>query len=779
MNHRILMLVFVFILALVIATPATYSDEAEGKAHSSKKNLYLSNEIHSPIQILNDSQLVNLAEDENWEGDGSESTPFIIDAYNITSDLAIGIEIRNVSIHFMIRNCHLDSASGIFEAGILLHNVSHSVVLGTTVHGKTTGIYVDDFSKATIIDCTIYGCSVEAIRVDQAESCKIQDSHVYWSSTGIFVSFSNSVIISDTDVYTNYLEGIYFISSNFGRVTGSTVYDNDGAGVYFYKSHNCSVIGNSIYGNADITTGIHFLDSDNATVSGNEIHDNQFAGLMLDNSKYAMVQDNQIWYNGDNGIRTHLANNCTIKGNDIYENGYWPVYFDKGGILIDNTIYSSIEGNRIWNNSYAGIYLVNTADLNDIVGNLIFNNTDHGIYGYDSDSISVVGNDIWGNGWNPTEPTCGIFVYDCINWWVEDNEIWNNTMDGIHFGGAVGSSGVVLKNEVYDNAGDGIHLINAGPFLIDENIIHDNAYGIYVNLDDYANVTSNIVYDNSIGVFLQSGGTWVYGNDIGWNALENAADVAGVGANHWHDTVSMGNWWSDYSGVGDYIITAFVGPGAYDIFPKKSLDLNASLPLAFEIMETGNTMFWEAYALNPSHYEVYVNDILSYREGWDGGQIETNLDGTAAGDYEIMVIAYHTSGHSTNESSTAEVSDLTPPEWESTPQDQEITEGRILSYQLRADDPSGIGGFALNDSVHFSIDSSGLISNSTYLAAGTYVLNVTVWDTFGNTRFAIIAITVLPAPPTGDGTDILLFAAVGGGAAVLLGLAIIALKKKE
>ncbi|MFW9968312.1 MAG: hypothetical protein ACFFEA_14240, partial [Candidatus Thorarchaeota archaeon] len=124
------------------------------------------------------------------------------------------------------------------------------------------------------------------------------------------------------------------------------------------------------------------------------------------------------------------------------------------------------------------------------------------------------------------------------------------------------------------------------------------------------------------------------------------------------------------------------------------------------------------------------------------------------------------------------VTDLTAPEWTMTPTDQEITEGEPFSYQLGAEDPSGIAGFALNDTTNFQIDSSGLITNTVNLVAGKYGLNVTVWDSFGNTRFVLLTVRVLPALPQGDGNIMLLLTA-GAGVAVLLVVLVIFLKKRE
>ncbi|MFW9965315.1 MAG: hypothetical protein ACFFCX_17215, partial [Candidatus Sifarchaeia archaeon] len=104
-------------------------------------------------------------------------------------------------------------------------------------------------------------------------------------------------------------------------------------------------------------------------------------------------------------------------------------------------------------------------------------------------------------------------------------------------------------------------------------------------------------------------------------------------------------------------------------------------------------------------------------------------------------------------------------------------EGDSFNYQLSAEDPSGIGGFAVNNTL-FQIDSTGRIFTEIILLAGEYTLNVTVWDTFGNTRSVIFTVTVLPAPPFGDASIMLLIVA-SGGVAVVLVVVTVFLKKRD
>ncbi|MFW9976134.1 MAG: hypothetical protein ACFFDQ_12760, partial [Candidatus Thorarchaeota archaeon] len=57
---------------------------------------------HGPIFITSNQDFI----DQGWPGNGSESNPYMIEGLNITSP-QICIEIRNVDVHFTVKDCYL------------------------------------------------------------------------------------------------------------------------------------------------------------------------------------------------------------------------------------------------------------------------------------------------------------------------------------------------------------------------------------------------------------------------------------------------------------------------------------------------------------------------------------------------------------------------------------------------------------------------------------------------------------------------------------------------
>ncbi|MFX0204815.1 MAG: hypothetical protein ACFFDT_02435 [Candidatus Hodarchaeota archaeon] len=79
-------------------------------------------EDHSPILIDGNANFTALVDAENWPGEGTPITPYIIDRLNITGSVDNTlIDIRNTQVYFRISNCLLSQGS----LGIYLNNVTN------------------------------------------------------------------------------------------------------------------------------------------------------------------------------------------------------------------------------------------------------------------------------------------------------------------------------------------------------------------------------------------------------------------------------------------------------------------------------------------------------------------------------------------------------------------------------------------------------------------------------------------------------------------------------
>ncbi len=89
--------------------------------------------------------------------------------------------------------------------------------------------------------------------------------------------------------------------------------------------------------------------------------------------------------------------------------------------------------------------------------------------------------------------------------------------------------------------------------------------------------------------------------------------------------------------------------------------------------------------------------------------------------------------------------DTEPPTWDVVPSDQTIALGTSFSYQVSASDNLAVDYYDIDDTDNFTINAdTGLIQDAAPLAAGTYPLTISAYDTSSNSISEPIVVTVLP-----------------------------------
>ncbi|TFG34793.1 right-handed parallel beta-helix repeat-containing protein [Candidatus Thorarchaeota archaeon] len=786
----LLLLVTPFLLMGII-TPVDFD---EGKARLVPDPIRISEpsyEAHDPIWILNDTAFHEMASIEEWSGDGSPETPYIIEGYNITSDV-IGIMIQHVSVSFEIRGCYISDITPWSSFGIGIIDAPQVSIVDTMIETVHLGMELEDIDSLSVIGCTLTDIEDEGIYIIHCEGSTIDDCTIYDSyGTGIGLHEANNTLIMNCDISSlAYGSGVNLYNSHLVTIFHNEISECAYSGIWAISSSYLTVEDNIIHDNFFYfgpMCGVHLYESPHAAVVGNEIYDNARNGIYVELSDWAYIFDNHIYGNSDHGIDIIFSSNGTILQNDIHGNGWWPVIINAMcGIYLGPSLDWMISDNSIWNNTPNGISM-EEAERIQITNNHIFNNTDMGVYGdaevsggeimlftervfntVDVETLFIVENLIHDNG------ISGIYLEGYSDCSIANNQIYNHIDHGIHFWGDWNK---VIGNEIY-NCETGIGSYECYNNTFSENVVYLCLGGIYV-VNIGSNITDNIVYDNLYGIYMDnSGNCSIFGNDIGWNEV-NAFERSTFedGPLTWYNNATgIGNWWHNYNYTGYYNISSDTGHENVDLYPSRSLDLTSPVSIDYEILETGNTLVWEAYALNPSHYELFIDSESVLIEPWDGSDIEVNVDGLAHGSHTIELEVYHISGHSLADATNAIVEDLTPPSLDG-PSHIVIQSNKGVSEQYSAFDPSGIGEWAVNDTVNFAIDSTGLLTNITDLAVGTYTIRIAVSDVYGNTAYHEVTVTI--EAPTGGGFPTTMLLVVGGVGSIVVIVVILVLYKKR
>ena len=199
------------------------------------------------------------AESLFWcSGQGTQSSPYVIQDIIINGGMDSGIEIRNSNAYFKIINCEIYNMGDDFEdAGIKLNNTQNGQIIDSI----------------------------------------ISNNNFY----GILLDNSHHNRVEDNTLESNNMEGLILVESNYNTLSGNTFRDNSVGGLYISRSVHNKITGNLFDANLD--NGIHLDSSHYNTITGNTIKNQSNIGILLEISNY----------------NTELGNNFVNNGKDIEE----------------------------------------------------------------------------------------------------------------------------------------------------------------------------------------------------------------------------------------------------------------------------------------------------------------------------------------------------------------------------------------------------------------------------------------------------------------------------
>jgi parallel beta-helix repeat protein len=271
---------------------------------------------------------------------------------------------------------------------------------------------------------------------------------------------------------------------------------------------------NQYYSNTYIGIALYFCDENQLV---NNTCNNNIYGISLRISGSSTVTNNTCNSNGECGIRLWGSGSSTVTNNTCNNNG-------ECGISLGISGSSTVTNNTCNSNTGAGISLFECDSITVI--NNICNSNDLGIY---------------------LEIYVFLFITN-LNCTIVNNICNNNDGSGIGLGGS--DSSTVANNICNNNSYYGIGILYArNNSIVGNTLVGNGVYGIGLSdVSDY-----NVIHHND---FIANGQNTSQACDNGTN-------------NQWYDeTVLEGNYWSDYSGNGSYLIAG--SAGASDPYPSLS-----------------------------------------------------------------------------------------------------------------------------------------------------------------------------------------------------------------
>lgn len=170
-----------------------------------------------------------------------------------------------------------------------------------------------------------------------------------------------------------------------------------------------------------------------------------------------------------------------------------------------------------------------------------------------------------------------------------------------------------------------------------------------------------------------------------------------------------------------------------------------------QIYEWGESFRYDLNATSDASIDSWwLNDTSVFAIDTMG--VITNQTALGIGEYPIEVCVNDTLNNWSWATFTITVQDTTPPTWDQTPTNQLREYGTDFQYDVNASDLAGIDYYAINDTINFAINpSTGIITNATALAVGTYGLDIWAFDIHALNCLATIQITIEDTiPPQWD-----------------------------
>jgi parallel beta-helix repeat protein len=272
--------------------------------HALERTL-VSGVLHIPIVIFGDGGFKAQAELEGWLGNGDESSPYIIEGFDIDLGGSNGrcIEITDTSVHFIIRNCSLTDASSSGGIGIRLWNVSNYEVSNNILYNNYIGMVLNG-NNASIVDNDFdAGSGNYGINTD---------------------GLGNAVISGNT--FTGGLVSLGLTGLDQCEISHNTVTGSPDISMHLYLSHFVTVSDNDFSG--AVSVGIYLDFSDNCTIIRNNAS-NGGIGIVLDESNDNSFRECTLEGN-TNGISFVFSEKNVVEFCDIQDSPQW-------GILIEST----------------------------------------------------------------------------------------------------------------------------------------------------------------------------------------------------------------------------------------------------------------------------------------------------------------------------------------------------------------------------------------------------------------------------------------------------------
>lgn len=305
-NRSILKLASFVLLSVIASVPLivvtcdsiVFDNECEGITSECLMASYISS---LPIVISSNVDFASQASANSWPGNGSATTPYIIEDLNVTSGVISQVlfNVSDTDVYFVLQDCLLVGGS----VAVLLENVVHGSIVNNTIHDANEhGMLLTECLDTEVRNNTVYHTLV---------------------GSGVYLMWCEDTIVTNNTLLVNTDRGVLVDYSSLCVVERNIIAHNEYNGITVRDSDHIILRNNTIDGNSG--TGIVLGNSPLCNISDNIIGNSSFRGISLEASAYTRVHRNLIVRNTYAGLSIEGSNSAAVLNNTFYNNGFYGV----------------------------------------------------------------------------------------------------------------------------------------------------------------------------------------------------------------------------------------------------------------------------------------------------------------------------------------------------------------------------------------------------------------------------------------------------------------------
>ncbi|TFG32137.1 hypothetical protein EU528_04330 [Candidatus Thorarchaeota archaeon] len=350
-----------FLLTLLLATFAFSQITLNTQFSLSENQLVSSVELsqtytdHPAIAIDGNADFLSQATSEIWEGTGAAENPIVIEGYRITDSINIAIQIQNVDLHWIIRDCLIDGNPP-YACGFDLQNSSNGEFSNNILQNRDVGIQcLEDVYNCSFLNNQVLNNQDTAFKVISGlGNCIISGNNFsgnagnnFWMTGG----FNDSLFTDNT--ITGGANGIRCLAFLRSVVSGNTISDCTLDALVFPSAYGVVIRDNTVTN----TTGCGIMTSGNdAVIEGNTVIDSTLSGIYLAFGENGTIHHNTVTDSSEYGVKLGGAtSNTSVSENSFIDN-----------VGVGSQILDDGENNLITYNHYSD-WISPDGDLNGIV----------------------------------------------------------------------------------------------------------------------------------------------------------------------------------------------------------------------------------------------------------------------------------------------------------------------------------------------------------------------------------------------------------------------------